>query len=120
MVVESTVVHEDIGASVNKNLQLGCITFHVTTPSVVVENPSIDVLPLHELQRSRGIFFAHFLLQLCRRRKQEDQRPNHSSHNAGVKPWFVQFPLVGRKQLQTWREYRDQDQAREEQEPLMR
>src|ERR1017187_10498821 len=59
MVIQYAFVHEDICASVNKRLQLGGIPLHVPTPHVLVEDPSLELLPLHELQRSRGILFVH-------------------------------------------------------------
>src|SRR5271157_6115356 len=89
-VVESSVVHENIRASVNKGLQLGCIPFHIPAPPVAVEDSSVDVLPLHELQRGGRIFFVHFLLELRRRRVKEDQRTHYACHNNPVQQGFIQ------------------------------
>src|SRR5580658_4212625 len=67
-VLKHTVVYEDVGASVNKRLELGGGPLHVPSPLVLAKDPSVQVLLLHRRQRSAGEFFIDLLLKLSRRR----------------------------------------------------
>ncbi len=108
VLIESAVIDEYIGASIDERLQLRRHPLHVSAEAVLVEDAALNIVRLHVGQRSRGIDLVYLAPGAWPAMGRNKSTLQHASQDHGIEPRLLYLRIVGREKLQG----RSQNEAR--------